>query len=403
MDAEVALIVLLIFVVLTIILGIRGIYRHQTRVRRRLSRLLDALHEGDTTLRFPVDRDPEVNTSLNEIADCLTALRRDITERDAFFRHLTDEVSTGLLVVGQHGHVRFVNQSALRLLGRPALTHIEALSVKWPELASVLRCGKAGIDTTIKNLSVKTTVMVRADGERLTMAALDDITPQIAAASHESWADMSRVLTHEIMNSIAPIISVAETLRTRCDDADEGLRTALEAIGESGRGLMDFVGEYRRLTSLPPAVPVSFDLRQLIGHVGEIFRLSDERPLSVRTFFPQDKVCVLADRGQLRQVFVNIVRNAVDAGANCVTFRVDISYVGKVRVTIGNDGSPIAPEMADSIFTPFFSTKPGGSGIGLSLCRRMIAANGGSLTLADAFERPDDLEKTVFVITLPAA
>lgn len=449
-----AFILLLLF-----IWGAYRLYRHNTRLRRRLNLLLDSLDNADTSIRFPEKADPEINQILNRIALNLSDLRSQISQNEKFYETILRDISTGVIIASPSGYILRANPAALRLLNRPALTHINALRPAWPDLTDVLSPLRPGIDATVRNLAVKTTAFTPANpsvehqptesdsptpasylypkkflfsiNTPLIIVTIDDITSQLDTANVKTWMDMIRILTHEIMNGIAPVTSIADTLLARYAPAPTESSTeesnpeeistlptplidGLNAICESTRGLNDFVTRYRALTNIPAPEATTFPLIPFLHQT--IALASQSTPQSTSAQHPaivlidhnatgletnpqypvSSDPLLTADRDQLRQVLLNIIKNAIEANARRITLRVS-SGPGRIMITIENDGDPIDSDIAEHIFTPYFTTKTTGSGIGLSISRRLIIANGGSLTLTTS----PGTHTTRFTITLP--
>ena len=474
------------------------LYRRQSRLRRRLDLLLQALDAGDTSMRFPVTPDRSVNTSLNRIADILAAIRLKAIETDRYFETIISSTATGLLVADTRGNILLTNPASLRLLQRPALAYVSALRPAWTPLADLLADPHPGTHT-IRNLAVNTSLFTTRTGDRRIIVTLDDISAQLEAATVDSWVEMSRVLTHEIMNGIAPIVSISDTLLARDDRTRPYLTDGLEAIGDSSRSLRDFVERYNRVTRVPAPRPTDFPLTPLltqaltltnlhtpspspiqstagsdisassfqstttptqsqnslahlipiapitpITHISPILQLispirhiSPIRPIystksatapAITLTLPVTPITLHADRSQILQVLINLLKNAREATPTRITITATLTPhstdlkdsndfkdpndfkdltdlkdpkkspppSSHLTLTIENDGQPIPPSDADRIFTPFFTTKPGGSGIGLSLSRRIVTLNRGTLSLTSTAPR------TRFTLTLPA-
>lgn len=464
------------------------LYRRQSRLRRRLDLLLQALDAGDTSMRFPVTPDRSVNTSLNRIADILAAMRLKAIETDRYFETIISSTATGLLVADTRGNILLTNPAALRLLQRPALAYVSALRPAWTPLADLLADPHPGTHT-IRNLAVNTSLFTTRTGEHRIIVTLDDISAQLEAATVDSWVEMSRVLTHEIMNGIAPIVSISDTLLARDDRTRPYLTDGLEAIGDSSRSLRDFVERYNRVTRVPAPRPTDFPFTPLltqaltltnlhtpsilqstaptnsqnalthlipiapitpITHISPILQLissirhiSPIRPIhsaksatapAITLTLPVTPITLHADRSQILQVLINLLKNAREATPTRITITAtltfshsahtshspstsysphlkglndlkdskhlkdskDLTSPSHLTLTIENDGQPIPPSDVDRIFTPFFTTKPGGSGIGLSLSRRIVTLNRGTLSLTSTTPR------TRFALTLPA-
>lgn len=224
----------------------------------------------------------------------------------------------------------------------------------------------------------------------------------VAEAETDAWQKLIRVLTHEIMNSIAPIISLSETVTERAEsngmnERDYGIMLqAMQTIHRRSKGLLDFVENYRKLARIPaPAMqifPVSAlfdDLQKLVPVDGVNFVYS-VKPSGLRLY---------ADRGMIEQVLINLLKNAVEActGSPSPEVRVEaFRRDGLPVITISDNGSGIVPEALDKVFVPFFTTKPGGSGIGLSVCRQIMNRHGGNITVASEMEKG-----TVFTMLFP--
>ena len=228
-------------------------------------------------------------------------------------------------------------------------------------------------------------------GERDLQAALNDMGGEInrllARSEVESWQRLTRVLTHEIMNSVAPIQSITQAYIASPLVKDTPLEEGMRAIYDTSLSLSTFVDSYRKLTQLQPADIQPLNLRQFVKTQTALY------PDIKWHVCLNDTTHINTDHGMLRQVTVNIIKNAIEAGARNIDIRsaeddYNISKDSKdnlnnIRLLVSNDGQPIAPEVAREVFIPFFTTKKTGQGIGLSLARQMMMACGGNLWLAD--------------------
>jgi signal transduction histidine kinase len=224
-------------------------------------------------------------------------------------------------------------------------------------------------------------------GERAMQETLNQlgetIRQQVSQNEVESWERLTRVLTHEMMNATAPITSISQSLLGRADVKDTPLENGIQAIYDTSRHLSDFVTSYRKMSELEKPVLRPVDLRSVIDDVSRTYpQLSWEIHVLAG-------LNVSADVGMLRQVLMNLAKNALEADAKKMVVdvmdhdREDLSH-SQVVLYIGNDGQPIPAENRQSLFVPFFTTKRTGSGIGLSLSRRMMIQQGGMLDLADS-------------------
>ena len=202
------------------------------------------------------------------------------------------------------------------------------------------------------------------------------------AVQVETWSRLTRILTHEIMNSLSPITSLSETLLRTDAPLDADLMRGLRTIGDTGRRLMSFVENFRRFTRIPEPRKEPFELRPWIDQAVAL-----AVPASIRTVVSVEPADTLlyADPRLVGQVAVNLLKNACEAVGTrpdgCIEIASRIDARENVVIEISNNGGAIPPETAENIFTPFFSTKPDGSGIGLSVSRRIMQLHEGSLRL----------------------
>jgi len=220
-------------------------------------------------------------------------------------------------------------------------------------------------------------------GERAMQETLNQlggiIRQEVNQSEVESWERLTRVLTHEMMNATAPITSISQSMLGRRDVKGTPLEAGMQAIYDTSRHLSDFVANYRKMSQLEQPVLADVPLRPLLDEVGQAYP-----KLAWQVDMPAD-ITVHADAGMLRQVLMNLAKNAVEAGARKIMVgQMEQSTLGgPLTLYIGNDGLPIPAENRQSLFVPFFTTKRSGSGIGLSLSRRFMIQQGGMLDLAE--------------------
>ena len=227
-------------------------------------------------------------------------------------------------------------------------------------------------------------------GERAMQQTLNQlgetIRQQVNQNEVESWERLTRVLTHEIMNATAPITSISQSMLNRNDVKGTPLEPGIQAIFDTSSHLSDFVSNYRKMSELEKPSLTDVPLRSLLDEVCKAYP-----ELAWEVSIP-DGIIVRADVGMLRQVLMNLTKNATEAGA-----RKMVIVHSSLLLYIGNDGQPIPAENRQSLFVPFFTTKRSGSGIGLSLSRRMMTQQGGMLELA---EKPLPDCHVTFILTI---
>jgi len=219
-------------------------------------------------------------------------------------------------------------------------------------------------------------------GERAMQEALNELGENVRQQMNknevESWERLTRVLTHEMMNATAPITSISQSLLSRQDVKGTQLEDGIKAIYDTSRHLSDFVTNYRKMSELEKPVLVEVSLRPMLDELQKTYQ-----QLTWTINVPADTI-VHADKGMLRQILMNLTKNAIEAEATKIMIETtNTHHPSPITLLIGNDGTPIPAENRQSLFVPFFTTKRTGSGIGLSLSRRMMIQQGGMLDLAE--------------------
>ena len=241
------------------------------------------------------------------------------------------------------------------------------------------------------------TVLLRIDGQRRLVVALKDVSMLMQRQEMEAWQQLIRVLTHEIMNSLTPIISISETLSSSPLGGGKEGAEAFAVINRRCHALLDFVESYRQLTRIKTPERATFPVSELFEHVKALFpKLST--PLPHREGQGEGlqgeglDALLYADRAQLEQVLINLIKNAYESGAT----KVEVS-ANESEIRIHDNGCGMSPDVVDHAFIPFFTTKSSGTGIGLSLCRQIILKHGGTIRVES-----EEGKGTTFIITLPS-
>ncbi|MFP3948739.1 MAG: sensor histidine kinase [Longimicrobiales bacterium] len=381
-----------------------------------LANVLAAFREGDFSIRARVDDSDDslalAYRELNALEEILREQRLGAVEASALLQRVMGEIDVVVFAFDEDRKVRLLNRAAARLLGRP---EEEALG----RTAADLRLGDVlgGHAPRTTELShpggtgrweVRRSV-VRQEGQRLDLVVLSDLSRALREEEREAWKRLVRVLGHEINNSLAPIKSITASLRQIMDreprptDWEEDVARGLDVVAGRAESLSRFMAAYARLARLPPPEIAPVDVEEWIRHV---VRLETRLDVCVR---PGPPMVIQADRDQLEQALINLVGNAVDAvkgmkddesgGASGVSRggeqrapdEVAEGVVVEWRVLDGSlevvveDEGPGVSETAN-LFVPFYTTKPGGSGIGLVLSRQIVEAHGGSLALENRKE-----------------
>ena len=371
-----------------------SLYRIHTK---RVLFMIDALENNDNAIHFPEENTtPEtrdINRALNRVGHKLYNVKSETAQQEKYYELILDCINTGVLVLNDNGAIYQKNNEALRLLGLNVLTHIRQLSKVDVTLMQKVEFCRTGEKLQITfnnergtvNLSIRVSdITIRK--EHLRILALSDINSELDEKEIDSWIRLTRVLTHEIMNSVTPITSLSDTLLSLSDTHDEEIRNGLQTISTTGKGLLAFVESYRRFTRIPTPEPSLFYVKAFIDRMVELARHQNTcENITFHTNISPADLIVYADENLISQVVINLLKNAIQAIGTQAGGKIEISArcndSEEVLIEIKNNGPAIPPEIADHIFIPFFTTKEGGSGIGLSISRQIMRLSGGSITL----------------------
>jgi nitrogen fixation/metabolism regulation signal transduction histidine kinase len=384
---------------LVLLAGLAAVNRQYRKFNHNIIFLLDALNNGDYSFHFSENklsvREKELNMVMNRIKEILANAREEVMENEKFLSIVVETVPVGLMIMDEHGGITTVNRTALQWFGMGSLTHVNQLgrvNETYPDMFVKLRPGDSQ-QLTIANEREELQISMRVNEISfrhgvMRLMTLNNIGNELESKEIESWIRLIRVMTHEIMNSIAPITSLSDTLLgvLRMDTADsENLRKtsmeAFETINTTAKGLSTFVESYRQFTAIPQPVVKSFSARELIEQVIHLHaQLAAGKNIRVQ-LVPQGDIILYADKNLIVQVLVNILKNAIEAANENSGIQINFTRQnsGKTVIDIANTGNPIPQDILPYIFIPFFTTKEGGSGIGLSVSRYIMRLHGGNL------------------------
>ena len=374
--------VIIIVLLLVAVVGYIRLYRHYRRNIKKVSFLFDAIDNGDFSFYFPTEKgnkeDKILHQSLNRIKLFLQHTREEQMEREKYYEQILNAVDTGIMVVDSHDNIMQHNQAALRLLDTDVLTHINQVK------------GKLKDEHLAKH---ETQAMLKDKHVRI--IALSDVSHELSNQEVDSWIKLIRVLTHEIMNTITPVTSLSETLlkelgseelyTAKSSSAEQAkLKQGLETIHKTGTELLAFVNNYRRFTHVPKPQPALFYVEPFLERMAMLCN----HEVEIETA-PKD-LLAYADESLISHVVTNLLKNAVEAfngSQSEPTTKASIrlhAYTNEqeaIIIDVSNNAGLIPDDVASHIFIPFFTTKPEGSGIGLSLSRQIMRVSGGSLSL----------------------
>ena len=390
------------------------------KTNMELTRFLDAVKFADYSQRFHMSQQgagfAELGDAFTDIMRRLESKRSDQERQLRYLKALIEHVPVPLMTISDGGNIELCNNSARRLFGTHAVTRIEDLQHFGEQFSQKLPAMQAGerqllsfeVDQMMRMLAVQTTQVIQ-DGRQQKLISLQDIQSELDHTQIKAWQDLVRVLTHEIMNSITPVTSLAKTAVAIADDArsqvaqrapeledvvDEldDVSNAVETVARRSDSLMNFVNSYRRLTRLPPADKKEVCLLDFIQGIGQLVSNDwQQKGIVFNCTVETEGLRANIDSAMVEQLLLNLLKNAEQAlemqaktDPKSVSISVRLNRRGHMEMTVEDSGPGISPELAEQVFVPFFTTKREGSGVGLALTRQVMIAHGGNVRLSDS-------------------
>lgn len=376
---------------------------------RQIAFFFDAIRNDDSSLKFPTTiRQKSLRhlyQSLNSLNDRISEIKMQNAYLEKYYQTFIQHAATGLMAVNQNNEVEIMNEKAFEYIGMPSFTPLHLIPLKNPELFSILSEIQPGKAYTYKRHTGESQInlLIRSKeihygGKASKLISLQDIRQELDEKELESWQNLIRVLTHEIMNSIAPIVSLTGTLRKffveegkpfQSDQVDretiENVVQGLDIIEERGSGLMNFVNNYRKLTRIPKTEFAPFQIREWLEHICILLKEQlESRQINLELDIEPNVRDLTGDKKLLTQVILNILNNAMEALDDIpenrkIKVSVEISKQNRLIIRISNNGPSISEDGIEKIFIPFFTTKENGSGIGLNLSRQILRLHRGNI------------------------
>lgn len=383
------------------------LWRYIQRTNVELARFIDAVRFGDLQQSFSRRHEgsgfSEFGDALEQGIKRLRDERQKISDDSLFYEAVLDDAPTALLTVDADGRVELANKAARRLLtrhigvriadfelyGAAFATSLTEVSVGRPRLVPIL------FDTMPQTAMVSAAVVHRLGGN-VRVIAVQPIQGELNAVEIAAQSDLVRVLTHEIMNSMTPVTSLARTAAILIADVDRGsdpalsdARAAIETLARRADGVMHFVESYRQISRTPEVRRRVFQLLPWARELEALFRASDAGAgVALSLGVEREEMRIDADPDLLCQLLLNLMRNGAEAAkAHSEAPSLSLSFAatknGGVQIEIGDNGPGVPESLRHDIFLPFFTTKEKGTGVGLSLARQLVLAHHGSIDITD--------------------
>lgn len=394
----------LVILVLLIIYQIYSLIRFIDTTNKQLTRFLQSIKYSDFSQSFTRYKlgssYKELNDAFNEVIAEFQKARTEKEEHSRFLQTVIQHVGVGLISFNQDGKIEFINNAAKKTLKISFLQNIHSLNNINQGLGEYLLNIKSGEKKTVKLMGNDDIIQLivyatefKMRSQKYTLLSLQNIQSELEEKEMEAWQKLIRVLTHEIMNSITPISSLAATVNEMVDrdpkdeETVNDIKIAVDTIKKRSEGLIRFVDSYRSLTHVPKPDFQIFLIKDLFSRVEKLM-VSElvKNNIKLLCSIEPEKLELTADPELIEQVIINLLINSIhslkDKSNPEIKLIAHLDDRGKIIIRVIDNGPGISEELHEKIFIPFFSTKKSGSGIGLSLSRQIMRSHGGSIRVS---------------------
>jgi len=396
---------LLLFLVL--IFQIVELVKFNLKTNEKVTRFLESIQYADFSSSFTSDNKlgrsyKELNLAFNQVMGEFKKTRMEKEEQVLFLQIILQHIHTGILSFDEKGNIGLVNNAAKHLLQVPQFKNISDLSRLSANLLQQVIQLKPGQGTSLKinstvHLTIRSTEL-KMGGKKWTLLSLQDINAELKQNELNAWQNLTKVLRHEIMNSIAPIASLINSMRTVLKEdvfelngnfviekeGHEDLKEGLETIENRSKGLINFVNVYREYTSIPEPVLSNFPVQPFLENISTLLKNElSKHQIEIKILTHPPDLHITADKEQIQMILINLIKNAREALVQSVDKTIiiqsgiDMNHYEYIKVI--DKGPGIPPGSIEDIFVPFYTTKKDGSGIGLAISRQIMHLHNGSL------------------------
>lgn len=396
---------LVIFIPLVVYAVIEMI-RFQKKAQDEVNQFVESIHYRDFSRHFDVRRAPNelkpLRKGFNDINTTFKLISRERETQYHYLQKILELVDTGILSYEEEtGSISWINEAFKKLLGIPYLKTIQSLEKREPALYNELirlKPGESNIITISRNQQLVkiliTASLMRSDDKLYKLIAFQNVSEALDETESKAWSKLLNVMTHEIMNSVAPISSLADTLKNRLQSPEiansidsselEDLELGIDTIKRRSEGLLKFTESYRSLNKITKLDREKILVRNLFENLNSLMRPTlEKKNIELVIIMRDPALAIEADINLLEQVMINLLVNAIEAVKDReeprITLSAEVQNNNKTLVKITDNGLGMPPELLDKIFIPFFSTKKTGSGIGLSLCKQIMLLHKGNI------------------------
>jgi nitrogen fixation/metabolism regulation signal transduction histidine kinase len=383
------------------IVSVVNLYKYVTSLNRKMKRLFESIQYQDFAITFKADNKlgesfRDLNNDLNAVINSFNQVRAEREATLHFINAIIQQINVGILSYDTEGKIEINNQAANKLLKVYRLKHISDIEKQNPSIFECIASLKSGepklLSLPENDLSFSVTE-IQMRGRKIRLVAIHNIRSELQIKELEAWQNLTKVLRHEIMNSVTPIVSLAETMKDIVEneikannqkeqESIDDLKDALQTVQRRGNGIMKFVNAYREFTSIPTPNKYYATASQLLKTLEGIFTQKALESKVKISYEVESDFETFIDIEQIEQVLINIVKNAFEVENESEIKIISITAHtenGTKTIEIADNGIGIDKTLQEKIFIPFYTTKKTGSGIGLSLSRQIMQLNDGNI------------------------
>jgi len=384
--------------------------RFQKKAQDEVSQFVESIHYRDFSRHFDVRKAPNelkpLRKGFNEINTTFKLISRERETQYHYLQKILELVDTGIISYEQEtGEIGWINEAFKRLIGVPYLKTIHSLDKRDESLyAEVMKLkpGDSKILTITRNQQLVkilvTASVMRSEDKIYKLIAFQNVSEALDETESKAWQKLLNVMTHEIMNSVAPISSLADTLKNRLQSPEiknskvgsemEDLELGIDTIKRRSEGLLKFTESYRNLNKITKLDLTKILVRNLFESLSQLMRPTlEKKKIELEIILRDPTLAIEADINLIEQVLINLLVNAIEAVKEAEEPRLTLSAEvtnNRTLVKVADNGMGMPPELLDKIFIPFFSTRKTGSGIGLSLCKQIMLLHKGNIQVQSA-------------------
>ncbi|MCO5950375.1 sensor histidine kinase [Mucilaginibacter flavidus] len=397
------------FLVITVPLcayQVLDLIRFQKKAQDEVSQFVESIHYRDFSRHFDVRKAPNelkpLRKGFNEINTTFKLISRERETQYHYLQKILELVDTGIISYEQEsGETGWINEAFKKLIGVPYLKTIHSLEKREEELYNEiikLKPGDSKILTVTRNQQLVkilvTASVMRSEDKMYKLIAFQNVSEALDETESKAWQKLLNVMTHEIMNSVAPISSLADTLKNRLQSPEiknspvstqmEDLELGIDTIKRRSEGLLKFTESYRSLNKITKLDLTKILVRNLFESLNRLMRPTlEKKHIELEIILRDPTLAIEADLNLIEQVMINLLVNAIEAVKDrespTLTLSAEVLSNNKTLVKVSDNGLGMPPELLDKIFIPFFSTRKSGSGIGLSLCKQIMLLHKGNI------------------------